>query len=122
LILLFLFPFLPQQVITKIIPFGKSKEKEELMSGVAKRDLSSKSVTMTEKDFASLGLKVKSKRMALSHDKMVKGSSKIVLDANFEWLNHYFKAIQDGKRTILSKSNVKILFLLRNGFRPLPTT
>ena len=117
-----MFPFLPQQVITKIIPFGKSKEKEELVSGVAKRDLSSKSVTMTEKDFASLGLKVRSKRTTLSHDKMVKGSSNIVLDANFEWLNHYFKAIQDGKRAILSKSNVKILFLLRNLFRPLPTT
>jgi hypothetical protein len=30
-----------------------------------------------------------------------------LLDANFEWLKNYFRAIQEVKRTILSKSNVK---------------
>jgi hypothetical protein len=44
----FFFPFLPRQVITKVIPFGASKEKEEeIVSKVAKRDLSSKSETET---------------------------------------------------------------------------
>ncbi len=50
---------------------------------------------------------MRSKRSILSHDKLANESSNVVLDANFEWLNHYFRAIQEVKKTILSKSNVK---------------
>jgi hypothetical protein len=67
-----LLPFLPQQVITKMTPLNESKEKEEIVSRVAKRDLSSKSEAETERDLTSLSQKVRSKRSILSHEKEAK--------------------------------------------------
>jgi hypothetical protein len=76
---------------------------------VAKKDISEETI-LSEKEFDRLVQRenaiVRSKRSALSHDKIVLDSSNIVLDTNFEWLNRYFKEIQEVKRTILSKSNV----------------
>jgi len=76
---------------------------------VAKKDISEETI-LSEKEFDRLVQRenaiVRSKRSALSHDKIVLESSNIVLDTNFEWLNRYFKEIQEVKRTILSKSNV----------------
>jgi len=76
---------------------------------VAKKDISEETI-LSEKEFDRLVQRenaiVGSKRSALSHDKIVLESSNIVLDTNFEWLNRYFKEIQEVKRTILSKSNV----------------
>jgi hypothetical protein len=83
------------------------KKKKRKFLGIAKRDLSSKSETETERDLASLIQRVRSKRSILSHEKVAKENSNVVLNANFEWLKYYLRAIQEVKRTILSKSDVK---------------
>ena len=88
-------------------PLNESKEEEGIVSGVAKRDLLFKSETGTERDLTSLSQKVRSKRSILSHKKEANESSNVVLDANFEWLKYYFRAVEEVKRTILSKLNVK---------------
>ncbi len=51
---------------------------------------------------------MKSKRSILSHKKEDNESSNVVLDANFQWLKYYFRAVEEVKRTNLSKLNVKI--------------
>jgi hypothetical protein len=43
----------------------------------------------------------------MSHEKEAKENSNVVLDANYEWLKYYFRAMQEVKRVILSKSDVK---------------
>ncbi len=77
---------------------------------MAKKDISEETI-LSEKEFDRLVQRenaiVGSKRSALSHDKIVLESSNIVLDTNFEWLNRYFKEIQEVKRTILAKSDMK---------------
>ncbi len=57
-----LFPFLPQPVNVKMTLLNESEEKEGMVSGIAKRDLSFKSETKTERELASLSQSVRSKR------------------------------------------------------------
>jgi len=85
-----LFPFLPQPVSVKMTPLKESEEKEGMVSGIVKRDLSSESETVTERDLASHSQNVRSKRSIISHAKEAKENSNVVLDANYEWLKYYF--------------------------------
>ena len=50
---------------------------------------------------------MRSKRSILSHVKEAKENSNVVQDANFEWLKYYFRAMQEVKKVILSKSDVR---------------
>jgi len=79
---------------------------EKMVSGVAKRDQPSEFKTETEKDSTSQSQNVRQKRAIVSHEK-VKENPTAILSASFEWLNNYFKAMQEVKKVILSKSDVK---------------
>jgi hypothetical protein len=91
-------PFVPSY--TSMLPLLKELASEEKMvSGIAKRDQPSEFETETEKDSTSQSQNVRQKRAIVSHD--------AILSASFEWLNNYFKAIQEVKKVVLSKSDVK---------------
>jgi hypothetical protein len=90
-----LFPFLPQTISVKMTPLEESEEKEGMVSGIAKRDLSFKSETVTERDLASHSQNVRSKRSIISHEKEAKENSNVILDANYEGLKYYFRAMQE---------------------------
>jgi len=98
-------PFVPSYA--SMLPLLKELASEEKMvSGVAKRDQPSESKTETEKDSTSQSQNVRQKRAIVSHEK-VKENPNAILSASFEWLNNYFKAMQEVKKVILSKSDVK---------------
>ena len=98
-------PFVPSYA--SMLPVLKELASEEKMvSGIAKRDQPSESKTETEKDSTSQSQNVRQKRTIVSHEK-VKENPNAILSASFEWLNNYFKAMQEVKKVILSKSDVK---------------
>jgi hypothetical protein len=49
---------------------------------------------------------VRKKRAIVSYEK-TKENPNVILNANFEWLNNYFRAIQEVKKVVLSKSDMK---------------
>ena len=96
-------PFIPSDA--SMLPVLKELASEKKMvSGVAKRDQPSES--KTETDSTSQSQNVRQKRAIISHEK-VKENPNAILSASFEWLNNYFKAMQEVKKVILSKSDVK---------------
>ncbi len=104
-------PFIPSDASidhidhASMLPVLKELASEEKMvSGIAKRDQPSES--KTETDSTSQSQNVRQKRAIVSHEK-VKENPNAILSASFEWLNNYFKAMQEVKKVILSKSDVK---------------
>jgi hypothetical protein len=77
-----------------------------MVSGIAKRDLPSEFETVTGRDLISQSQNLRQKRAIISHEK-AKENSNVVLNANFEWLKYYFRAMQEVKKGILSKSDMK---------------
>ena len=90
-------PFIPSDA--SMLPVLKELASEKKMvSGVAKRDQPSES--KTETDSTSQSQNVRQKRAIVSHEK-VKENPNAILSASFDWLNNYFKAMQEVKKVIL---------------------
>ncbi len=79
--------------------------KDKMVSGIAKRDQPSEFETETEKDLTSQNKNVRKKRAIVSYEK-TKENPNVILNANFKWLNNYFRAIQEVKKVVLSKSDM----------------